>query len=420
MNLSGNKVVELASILEEKYALVLGGGGAKGAYQIGVWKACLEMNIRFQATFGTSVGALNAALIAQGNFKKAEKLWQNIRIEDIFRVPDRFLKDGNLHLDLSNIFYIRELLKDGGLNTLPLKNIIEKNVNEEKIRSSKLDFGLVTYEISNLRPVELFLDEIRHGMLARYLLASSSLPGFRSTRINGKRFIDGGIHDNIPFDLAKKRGYRKILVVDVSAIGNNRKPNVEDTQTVYIKNSIEMGNILEFTPAFTVPFMKLGYLDTKRVFGELIGIDYFYSKDTSRLRHLEKLLISDRVYKQFSPFLDRHLEYRQNRMQQLRDLLPERFRFHHSIIMGFAECTALLLKIERLESYKFSDFIRILWNRFMFLSSNNTGSITNFKPNWLSRISDHLDPLVIPAKVFLTLIRQYLTLPPFLAPPWKK
>ena len=48
------------------YGLVLEGGGARGSYQIGVYKALLEMNIPIKAVTGTSVGALNGALIAQG------------------------------------------------------------------------------------------------------------------------------------------------------------------------------------------------------------------------------------------------------------------------------------------------------------------------------------------------------------------
>ena len=52
-------------------ALVLGGGGAHGAYQIGVWQALKEHNIQFEIITGTSVGALNGALILQGDMEKA-------------------------------------------------------------------------------------------------------------------------------------------------------------------------------------------------------------------------------------------------------------------------------------------------------------------------------------------------------------
>jgi len=54
-------------------ALVLSGGGARGAYQIGVWKALRELNIDIVAVYGTSVGAINGALIAYGDYDFAEK-----------------------------------------------------------------------------------------------------------------------------------------------------------------------------------------------------------------------------------------------------------------------------------------------------------------------------------------------------------
>ena len=52
-------------------ALVLSGGGSKGSYQIGVWKALRKLHIKFDIVTGTSVGALNGALVAQKNYYKA-------------------------------------------------------------------------------------------------------------------------------------------------------------------------------------------------------------------------------------------------------------------------------------------------------------------------------------------------------------
>ena len=46
--------------------LVLGGGGSRGAYEIGVWRAARELNIEFDVVTGTSIGALNGALVVQG------------------------------------------------------------------------------------------------------------------------------------------------------------------------------------------------------------------------------------------------------------------------------------------------------------------------------------------------------------------
>lgn len=53
------------------YGLILAGGGAKGAYQIGAWKAMRELDIEFEAIAGASIGAINGAMIAQGDFDDA-------------------------------------------------------------------------------------------------------------------------------------------------------------------------------------------------------------------------------------------------------------------------------------------------------------------------------------------------------------
>ena len=66
-------------------ALVLGGGGAHGAYQIGVWQALKEHDINFEIITGTSVGALNGALILQGDMKKAVNLWKSCRQDKCLR-----------------------------------------------------------------------------------------------------------------------------------------------------------------------------------------------------------------------------------------------------------------------------------------------------------------------------------------------
>jgi len=69
----------------KQIGLVLAGGGGKGAYQIGCWRAFQRLGIRFSAVAGSSVGALNAALIAEGNLRKATELWSNISREKVFK-----------------------------------------------------------------------------------------------------------------------------------------------------------------------------------------------------------------------------------------------------------------------------------------------------------------------------------------------
>ena len=61
------------------YAVALGGGGAKGGYEVGVWRSLNEEGLKYNAVSGTSVGALNGAMMAMRDLEKAEELWRNIR-----------------------------------------------------------------------------------------------------------------------------------------------------------------------------------------------------------------------------------------------------------------------------------------------------------------------------------------------------
>ena len=67
-----------------KKALVFSGGGAKGSYEIGVWKATRRLRMKFDIVTGTSIGAINGAIYAMGDYRKAKKLWLNMTTSDLF------------------------------------------------------------------------------------------------------------------------------------------------------------------------------------------------------------------------------------------------------------------------------------------------------------------------------------------------
>lgn len=66
----------------------MGGGGAHGAYQIGVWKALREKNVCFEVITGTSVGALNGALILQEDLAQAISLWRMLSTNQVLQLPE--------------------------------------------------------------------------------------------------------------------------------------------------------------------------------------------------------------------------------------------------------------------------------------------------------------------------------------------
>ena len=74
-----------------KKAVVLSGGGSKGAYQVGVWKALRKLHYHYEIVTGTSVGAINGAFMVQRDYFKCLKLWENINFEQLFTelFPDK-------------------------------------------------------------------------------------------------------------------------------------------------------------------------------------------------------------------------------------------------------------------------------------------------------------------------------------------
>ena len=186
------------------YALALEGGGAKGAYQIGAWKALREAGVKIDAVAGTSVGALNGSLIVMGDLEKAENIWENIRYSQVMDVDDetmsRLLK-GDVKLDEKNkkldsvAQQMFEVIKNRGFDVTPLRKWISQVVDEKTVRESPVELFIDTFSLSDGKLLELRAKDLPEGTLCDMLLASAYLPVFRSEKLGGKRYADGGLRD---------------------------------------------------------------------------------------------------------------------------------------------------------------------------------------------------------------------------------
>lgn len=260
--------------------LVLEGGGARGAFQIGAYRAIQEMGIEISGIAGTSVGALNGAMIAQGDADLAYKLWWDIHPARVFRLNSAEMESLN-HLAFSRenlprlLKQLREIFSERGLDVTPLKQLIAEVVNEELIRKSGLDFGLVAVSLNDLRPLELFLEDIPAGKLADYLMASASLPGFKVDPVEGKRMIDGGLHDNMPVNLLVAKGYTDIIVLRTHGPGRYRRVRQKGLHLTYISPSDDLGGILRFNPESARTNLQMGYFDAFKTIRQLKGFRYY-------------------------------------------------------------------------------------------------------------------------------------------------
>ena len=145
--------------MEEGYGLVLSGGGTKGAYEVGAWKALKKMKIPISAIVGTSIGAINGAMMLQDDQRQMENIYLQIQMSDIFETSDAIDTSKSL-FSLDNIRgLIKEYFMQRGLDTAPLEKLIRDNIDLDKIYQSDIDFGIVTYSIKELTAIEKYKNE---------------------------------------------------------------------------------------------------------------------------------------------------------------------------------------------------------------------------------------------------------------------
>ena len=254
-------------------ALVLAGGGARGSYQVGVWRALTELGWRPQIITGTSVGSLNGAMFALDLYETARDMWLTIRSQDVMELPAEDAPLPELHA------FLKDAVTQGGMDVTPLEEIVERVLDEEKLRKSPIRLGLVTVEQKTLKARELPLEDIPEGKVKDYLLASAAcFPALRAHTIDGVSYLDGGYRDNMPTALAQKMGAEELVCVDLEGVGITL-PNRTGLPTTMIRSYWELGDILHFDPDTARRNMELGYYDTRRAMGYLRGCAYAVSCD---------------------------------------------------------------------------------------------------------------------------------------------
>ena len=267
----------------KQYGLVLAGGGAKGAYQMGAWKAMREQHIHFSAVSGVSIGAINGALILSNNFKEALTLWNSVTLDKGVKIEGELKDPNNLFSVKNYTILLKEFLKKRGIDASPAKSFLSQFIDEDKVRSAEIPFGIITYQLSSMTPLELFLEDIPEGQLIDYLLASSKFPGVSNVGPEDNWYLDGGVYDNAPIKLLRKRGINHLIVVDISSIkGAAHENDFSCCDVVYIRpyNIDDLGASFDFSDDMTEIRMKMGYLDAKKAFGRLSGNIYYFSQAT--------------------------------------------------------------------------------------------------------------------------------------------
>ncbi len=252
---------------ERVKGLVLAGGGARGSYQVGAYQALQEVGWRPDIITGTSVGCLNGVLFVLGKLPEAVDLWKGLDVHGVLEVPQ-----GATPEQLRA--FVLDVVRGGGLDLEPLGETIDRYLDEDALRAAPIRYGLVMTEMNTLKSVQCPLEQIPHGKLKEYMLASSAcFPALRPRVIDGVKYIDGGWRDNMPLDLAAAMGAQELVAIDIEGLGYNR-PNRTGLPTRVVRCHWDLGPMFDFDGQRAARNITLGYLDTLRAFGRVGGTAY--------------------------------------------------------------------------------------------------------------------------------------------------
>lgn len=257
----------------EKTALVLCGGGSRGAASVGLYRAMCELGIKVDLIVGTSVGAVNGAFIAAGlGHEDLRRLWLDFRKWKPFRFNWEVLWKWRQAQSLFDPSGFKKFLED----SLPVKNFENLKVP-------------LTIVATNLQKAEsVYLEE---GDLLFAVMASISLPlYFPPISINGHQIVDGGVTNNIPLDVAVKKGATRVYAMLCGCQEEMRRPvngflNLQSrafhiaTQQKYywdMEHLKDKADLIVLAPCLTFAKNVLDFSQSERIMEEA----YQYARST--------------------------------------------------------------------------------------------------------------------------------------------
>jgi NTE family protein len=218
-------------------ALVLSGGGAKGAYEAGVATALLARGVPIRLVTGSSAGALNAAMIADGRLERLESLWRAIRREDVYALRPSVLFAGLLPgwLTLLTLDRAGSLFDDA-----PLRALIVGALDLERVRVSSVRVLVIAADLAR-REKRVFDNAT---LTVDALMAAAAVPGaFAPVEVDGTLLVDGGLTGRAPVLEALEAGVpveRALVVMSYSPDERGAPPT---TMRLAIEEAFEMAMV---------------------------------------------------------------------------------------------------------------------------------------------------------------------------------
>ncbi|MDI9471736.1 MAG: patatin-like phospholipase family protein [Tissierellia bacterium] len=251
-----------------RIGVVLEGGGTKGAYHAGALLALQEAGIRISAITGTSIGAINGAAFISGKLDQMIEIYDDFDPEEVFfgskEVAAAFSFNTLRDIEFSTITAaLSAVLRNRGVDISPLLHLLESNIDENVVRHSPIDFGLVSFNLSQMKVIEVFKEEIPEGKLIEYILASAALPGFILP--SETKYLDGGVYKQVPLDLLLEKGPFDVIYVVRTRRDYWTNLEREGERIEVIVPSRSMGTVLQSGHEHVRENLMMGYYDALRL-----------------------------------------------------------------------------------------------------------------------------------------------------------
>ena len=215
-------------------ALVLSGGGAKGAYEAGVAAAFVERGLPIRLVAGSSAGALNAAMVASGRADRLEAMWRTVTREQVYSLRAPLFFAGFLPGWLTML----ALSETSSLfDPAPLRDLITASLDFDRIRASRVRLLVTATDLAR-REKRVFDNR---SVTVDALMAASAVPGlFPPVEVDGALLMDGGLTGRAPVLEALEADASLARVVVVMSYAPAERGAEPTTMRVALEESFEL------------------------------------------------------------------------------------------------------------------------------------------------------------------------------------
>jgi len=218
-------------------SILCAGGGARGIIQFGMLKAFKDLGLDYSIVYGSSVGALNAALYHQGDMDLLEHIWMTITNDQVYTF---------------NPFMLWKLYTSeaGVYDSTPLFNLIKKNIDLVKLYTNPRKFVINTTDFSTWEGYSLELSQLNAAEVTTFIRASASPPiAFPPVQFRNQTLVDAGVVTNFSINQAINDENDNLIIFT---------PTVKEAKP--IKNMIDVLNLMLAVPEYCYLPLQLGYV----------------------------------------------------------------------------------------------------------------------------------------------------------------